>query len=271
MSVAFVRKRFRMILFLYIEVGGVVLQVLCRWYLASSARITTHKSWRRVQVVSIEPLVIGPNSALTELQIVSYINSWRGGKPQLRDNLESAPQQQNLPNWSAQLQRFFYCLVFAPYHGNTRRRGFDTGPTEYEEEEFNQTMANLDALLAQRNTTDILDGGDGYENQFWSTRCHDYGTAAERRRRTVVLTITDVNGNTVTTSAITNDEAWRQAWRRRSSLPRKREFQGRRDRLLMTSKQYHANDSTIKTPAATITSIWWLATSFITNRSATEC
>ncbi len=51
--------------------------------------------------------------------------------------------------------------------------------------------------------------GDGYENQFEVPSVTITGTAIDvRDGRTVVITITDVNGNTVTTTAITTNETY---------------------------------------------------------------
>ncbi|XNJ84021.1 Ig-like domain-containing protein [Vibrio cyclitrophicus] len=119
------------------------------------------------------------------------------------NNRDSANDQ---PSSSAS----FIAYVRSTLDETLAEAGFDTRPTEYEEEDTTSNDGNLDALLPSAElTVDILDGGDGYENQFEVPGVTIKGTAVDvRDGRTVAITITDVNGNTLTTTAITTNETY---------------------------------------------------------------
>ncbi|MEZ9157687.1 RTX toxin [Vibrio lentus] len=193
---------------LYIEVGGVVWQVLAdgTWLQVPASQPKVEG----VQVVSIEPQNLDQTQPLTEPQIAAVEQQLEEVVSQLVNNIESAPQQQNSANDQPSSSASFIAYVRSTLDETLAEAGFDTRPTEYEEEDTTSNDGNLDALLPSAIlSVDILDGGDGYENQFEVPSVTITGTAVDvRDGRTVVLTITDVNGNTVTTSAITNDEAY---------------------------------------------------------------
>ncbi|OBT22394.1 RTX toxin [Vibrio tasmaniensis] len=193
---------------LYIEVGGVVWQVLAdgTWLQVPASQPKVEG----VQVVSIEPQNLDQTQPLTEPQIAAVEQQLEEVVSQLVNNIESAPQQQNSANDQPSSSASFIAYVRSTLDETLADAGFDTRPTEYEEEDTNSNDGNLDTLLPSAIlTVDILDGGDGYENQFEVPGVTITGTAVDvRDGRTVVLTITDFNGNTVTTSAITNDEAY---------------------------------------------------------------
>ncbi|WP_106407400.1 Ig-like domain-containing protein [Vibrio lentus] len=193
---------------LYIEVGGVVWQVLAdgTWLQVPASQPKVEG----VQVVSIEPQNLDQTQPLTEPQIAAVEQQLEEVVSQLVNNIESAPQQQNSANDQPSSSASFIAYVRSTLDETLADAGFDTRPTEYEEEDTNSNDGNLDTLLPSAIlTVDILDGGDGYENQFEVPGVTITGTAVDvRDGRTVVLTITDVNGNTVTTTAITNDEAY---------------------------------------------------------------
>ncbi|MDH5926348.1 Ig-like domain-containing protein [Vibrio lentus] len=193
---------------LYIEVGGVVWQVLAdgTWLQVPASQPKVEG----VQVVSIEPQNLDQTQPLTEPQIAAVEQQLEEVVTQLVNNIESAPQQQNSANDQPSSSASFIAYVRSTLDETLADAGFDTRPTEYEEEDTNSNDGNLDTLLPSAIlTVDILDGGDGYENQFEVPGVTITGTAVDvRDGRTVVLTITDVNGNTVTTTAITNDEAY---------------------------------------------------------------
>ncbi|MBY7729539.1 RTX toxin [Vibrio splendidus] len=193
---------------LYIEVGGVVWQVLAdgTWLQVPASQPKVEG----VQVVSIEPQNLDQTQPLTELQIAAVEQQLEEVVTQLVNNIESAPQQQNSPNDQPSSSASFIAYVRSTLDETLADAGFDTRPTEYEEEDTISNDGNLDALLPSAElTVDILDGGDGYENQFEVPSVTITGTAIDvRDGRTVVITITDVNGNTVTTTAITTNETY---------------------------------------------------------------
>ncbi|MDN2667030.1 type I secretion C-terminal target domain-containing protein [Vibrio sp. 14N.309.X.WAT.E.F5] len=236
---------------LYIEVGGVVWQVLAdgTWLQVPASQPKVEG----VQVVSIEPQNLDQTQPLTEPQIAAVEQQLEEVVSQLVNNLESAPQQQNSVNDQPSSSASFIAYVRSTLDETFADAGFDTRPTEYEEEDTNSNDGNLDALLPSAIlTVDILDGGDGYENQFEVPGVTITGTAVDvRDGRTVVLTITDVNGNTVTTSAITNDEAYVVDGVDLSSLA---EGDLKVDAIIADDfgNSITANDSTIKDTLATI-------------------
>ncbi|MFS1947487.1 RTX toxin [Vibrio lentus] len=236
---------------LYIEVGGVVWQVLAdgTWLQVPASQPKVEG----VQVVSIEPQNLDQTQPLTEPQIAAVDQQLEEVVSQLVNNIESAPQQQNSANDQPSSSASFIAYVRSTLDETLANAGFDTRPTEYEEEDTNSNDGNLDTLLPSAIlTVDILDGGDGYENQFEVPGVTITGTAVDvRDGRTVVLTITDVNGNTVTTSAITNDETYVVDGVDLSSLA---EGDLKVDAIIADDfgNSITANDSTIKDTLATI-------------------
>ncbi|MEZ9314709.1 Ig-like domain-containing protein [Vibrio lentus] len=236
---------------LYIEVGGVVWQVLAdgTWLQVPASQPKVEG----VQVVSIEPQSLDQTQPLTEPQIAAVEQQLEEVVSQLVNNIESAPQQQNSANDQPSSSASFIAYVRSTLDETLADAGFDTRPTEYEEEDTNSNDGNLDTLLPSAIlTVDILDGGDGYENQFEVPGVTITGTAVDvRDGRTVVLTITDVNGNTVTTTAITNDEAYVVDGVDLSSLA---EGDLKVDAIIADDfgNSITANDSTIKDTLATI-------------------
>ena len=81
---------------LYIEVGGVVWQVLAdgTWLQVPASQPKVEG----VQVVSIEPQNLDQTQPLTEPQIAAVEQQLEEVVSQLVNNLESAPQQQNSAN-----------------------------------------------------------------------------------------------------------------------------------------------------------------------------
>ncbi|MEZ9661385.1 type I secretion C-terminal target domain-containing protein [Vibrio sp. 10N.261.52.F3] len=193
---------------LYIEVGGVVWQVFPdgTWLQLPA----TQPKVEGVQVVSIEPQNLQEAQPLTEPQIAAVEQQLEKVVTELVNNIESAPQQPNSVNDQPSSSASFIVYVRSTLDETLAEAGFDTRPAEYADEDTTSNEGNLDILLPSALlTVDILDGGDGYENQFEVPSVTITGTAVDvRDGRTVVLTITDVNGNTVTTTAITSDETY---------------------------------------------------------------
>ncbi|OQQ09331.1 RTX toxin [Vibrio splendidus] len=193
---------------LYIEVGGVVWQVFPdgTWLQLPA----TQPKVEGVQVVSIEPQNLQEAQPLTEPQIAAVEQQLENVVTELVNNIQSAPQQPNSVNDQPSSSASFIAYVRSTLDETLAEAGFDTRPTEYADEDTTSNEGNLDILLPSALlTVDILDGGDGYENQFEVPGVTITGTAVDvRDGRTVVLTITDVNGNTVTTTAITSDETY---------------------------------------------------------------
>ncbi|WP_261886987.1 T1SS-143 repeat domain-containing protein [Vibrio pomeroyi] len=236
---------------LYIEVGGVVWQVMAdgTWLQVPASQTKVEG----VQVVSIEPQNLDQTQPLTEPQIAAVEQQLEEVVTQLVNNIESAPQQQNSANDQPSASASFIAYVRSTLDETLAEAGFDTRPTEYFEDDTTSNEGNLDILLPSAAlTVDILDGGDGYENQFEVPSVTITGTAVDvRDGRTVLLTITDVNGNTVTTTAITNDEAYVVNGVDLSSLA---EGDLKVDAVIADDfgNSITANDSTIKDTLATI-------------------
>ncbi|MFI3275055.1 Ig-like domain-containing protein [Vibrio sp.] len=236
---------------LYIEVGGVVWQVLAdgTWLQVPASQPKVEG----VQVVSIEPQNLDQTQPLTEPQIAAVEQQLEEVVTQLVNNIESAPQQQNSANDQPSASASFIAYVRSTLDETLAEAGFDTRPTEYFEEDTTSNDGELDVLLPSAIlTVDILDGGDGYENQFEVPSVTITGTAVDvRDGRTVVLTITDVNGNKVTTTAITNDETYVVNGVDLSSLA---EGDLKVDAIIADDfgNSITANDSTIKDTLATI-------------------
>ncbi|MFA0510896.1 MULTISPECIES: Ig-like domain-containing protein [unclassified Vibrio] len=236
---------------LYIEVGGVVWQVFPdgTWLQLPA----TQPKVEGVQVVSIEPQNLQEAQPLTEPQIDAVEQQLEKVVTELVNNIQSAPQQPNSVNDQPSSSASFIAYVRSTLDETLAEAGFDTRPTEYVDEDTTSNEGNLDILLPSALlTVDILDGGDGYENQFEVPGVTITGTAVDvRDGRTVVLTITDVNGNTVTTSAITNDEAYVVDGVDLSSLA---EGDLKVDAIIADDfgNSITANDSTIKDTLATI-------------------
>ncbi len=236
---------------LYIEVGGVVWQVLAdgTWLQLPASQPKVEG----VQVVSIEPQNLDQTQPLTDPQIAAVEQQLEEVVTQLVNNIESAPQQQNSANVQPSTSASFIAYVRSTLDETLADAGFDTRPTEYEEEDITSNDGNLDTLVPSAElTVDILDGADGYENQFEVPSVTITGTAVDvRDGRTVVLTITDINGNTVTTTAITNDEVYVVNGVDLSSLV---EGDLQVDAIIADDfgNSITANDSTIKDTLATI-------------------
>ncbi|WP_198593771.1 Ig-like domain-containing protein [Vibrio cyclitrophicus] len=193
---------------LYIEVGGVVWQVFAdgTWLQVPASQPKVEG----VQVVSIESQNLDQTQSITEPQIAAVEQQLEEVVTQLVNNIESAPQQPSSANDQPSSSASFIAYVRSTLDETLAEAGFDTRPTEYEEEDTTSNDGNLDALLPSAElTVDILDGGDGYENQFEVPGVTIKGTAVDvRDGRTVAITITDVNGNTLTTTAITTNETY---------------------------------------------------------------
>ncbi|MCG9692980.1 RTX toxin [Vibrio sp. Isolate22] len=236
---------------LYIEVGGVIWQVFPdgTWQPLPASQAKTDG----VQVVSIEPQNLDQTQPLTEPQIEAVEQQLEKVVTQLVNNIESSPEQPSASNDQPSASASFIAYVRSTLDETLAEAGFDTRPTEYFEEDTTSNEGNLDILLPSAAlTVDILDGGDGYENQFEVPSVTITGTAVDvRDGRTVLLTITDINGNTVTTTATTSDETYVVNGVDLSSLA---EGDLKVDAVIADEfgNSIAANDSTIKDTLATI-------------------
>ncbi len=236
---------------LYIEVGGVIWQVFPdgTWQPLPASQAKTDG----VQVVSIEPQNLDQTQPLTEPQIEAVEQQLEKVVTQLVNNIESSPEQPSASNDQPSASASFIAYVRSTLDETLAEAGFDTRPTEYFEDDTTSNEGNLDILLPSAAlTVDILDGGDGYENQFEVPSVTITGTAVDvRDGRTVLLTITDINGNTVTTTATTSDETYVVNGVDLSSLA---EGDLKVDAVITDEfgNSIAANDSTIKDTLATI-------------------
>ncbi|MEI8592721.1 hypothetical protein [Photobacterium sp. Hal280] len=88
--------------------------------------------------------------------------------------------------------------------------GFDTQPTLYRAEANSPTDGVLNLLSTEAKlTVRIDDGGDGYENRFEVPSVTISGEAIDIRDGwTITVTVTDVNGKTLSLSARAKDERY---------------------------------------------------------------
>ncbi|MEH0665940.1 type I secretion C-terminal target domain-containing protein [Vibrio scophthalmi] len=194
---------------MYIEVGGVLWQIM------------PDGSWQQIPFdTSKEPDVLvitqdveGDNLVLTPEQeeaieaqldqvveeLTQYTLNNRSGEAYSGANSQESQ--------SASLINF----VQATLQETIAKAGFDTRPNDPFANDDAQPEPEVLDLLNQNAqlSVDILDGGDGYENRFESPGVVIQGTAPNiRDGRTVNITITDINGKSVSTTAVTNDEIY---------------------------------------------------------------
>lgn len=194
---------------LYIEVGGVLWQVL------------PDGTWQRIPsdsvkeqgVVVVTQNVESENIELSEQEIEEIETQLEQVVEQLAEysinnrSLDGSSGD-NVDSQGASFVQY----VQATLDETIAQAGFDTRPDDpFATEEETDAEEILDLLSPDAElTVDILDGGDGYENRFEVPGVTIEGTAPEiRDGRTVQITITDINGNSVTTSATTQGETYR--------------------------------------------------------------
>ncbi|TFH92424.1 T1SS-143 repeat domain-containing protein [Vibrio ouci] len=191
---------------LYIEVGGVLWQVL------------PDGTWQRIPSDSVkeEGVIVvtqsseADNAELTQEEVETIEEQLEQVVEQLSQFVSRPQGNSSSDNVDSQGASFVE-YVQATLDETIAQAGFDTRPdSPFENDDNIDTPEVLDILSQNAElTVDILDGGDGYENRFEVPGVTIQGTALDvRDGRIVNLTITDVNGNSVSVTAITQDEAY---------------------------------------------------------------
>ncbi|WP_415679370.1 Ig-like domain-containing protein [Vibrio mytili] len=189
---------------IYIQVGSV------KWAILSDG------SWVEVlptdqNVPGVETLVINTESLDLEPDSDSIDVDFKQIAAQITSEASSAFSEDNSDFTESSEGASFVSHILAVLPEKLVEAGFDTrGIALFDnknEQEFSHTVEGLrkDAEL----TVDILDGGDGYENQFEVPSVTIQGGALEVNDDWVVqITITDSLGQTVNVSAIVKNESY---------------------------------------------------------------
>ncbi|WP_117234609.1 RTX toxin [Vibrio maerlii] len=195
---------------LYIEVGNVLWQVLPDGTWQQIPLDTVKVDGVLVIKQDVDGNTLVENQQQTEEvaeqleQVVDQLS-----EEFLSNNLANPSNQANSPESAS---ASFIEYVQATLDETIAQAGFDTRPDTPEPNEVNRQDEQIqDVLEANAQlTVDILDGGDFVENRFEVPNVTIEGTAPEMRDgRIVNITITDINGKTVTTTAVTDNETYR--------------------------------------------------------------
>ncbi|NOH31361.1 hypothetical protein [Vibrio mediterranei] len=193
---------------LYMQLGDVV------W------KIFADGSWQRVaddeelldgiQLVRQEIQELGEDVQLSETQIAAIERELSQTLNNLSNNIVNSQGTVDTISSSSSDSGGFVIALKATLDETIARAGFDTRPGLFDTQESRPETTTLDILSDQAQlTVQILDGGDGYENQFEVPDVTILGRAADvRDGRVVLITITDQDGNTVQAQATTQDEQY---------------------------------------------------------------
>ncbi len=199
---------FSMVPVLYMQLGDVV------W------KIFTDGSWERVandeellegvQFVRQEVQQLGDDVQLSKTQIAVIERELSETINNLSNNITTAKGTVDTTTSSSSDSGGFVIALKASLNETIAKAGFDTRPGIFDSQQTRPELSALDILSDQAQiTVDILDGGDGYENQFEVPNVTIIGTTTEvRDGRIVQITISDQQGNTVEAQAITEDNAY---------------------------------------------------------------
>lgn len=192
---------------LYIEVGGVVWAVLPDGSWQPLPQNESIQDGIQVITMTVEPLsdlnTAQEQTAEIEAQLENIVE-------QLSNNIASQPTDQSVTGDLSSSSASYIAYVRSTLEETLADAGYDTRPDNIQEDDSDRNLGTLDILNPNANlTVDILDGGDGYENQYEVPSVTIKGSAEDiRDGRTVNITITDVNGDSVTVSAIIDNETY---------------------------------------------------------------
>ncbi|MGR5500194.1 type I secretion C-terminal target domain-containing protein [Vibrio sp. DNB22_10_4] len=193
---------------LYVQMGNVV------W------KVFPNGTWERaapdepllegVQVVNQPIVELGDEGTLSSEQVAAIEKALSETLNDLTSNIVSQQGQVDLSSGGSSDSAGFVVSIKATLDETIARAGFDTRPSSEPADERNSEQASLDILSDQAKlTVDILDGGDGYENQFEVPSVVIQGTATDvRDGRIVLITVTDQDGNTIQLQSITSNQAY---------------------------------------------------------------
>ncbi|WP_234496916.1 type I secretion C-terminal target domain-containing protein [Vibrio maritimus] len=193
---------------LYVQMGDVI------W------KVFSDGTWERAApdealidgiLVVNQPIVeLGDQTTLTPEQISAIEQALSETIDDLTSNIANQQGKVDLSTNVNNESGGFIVSLKATLDETIARAGFDTRPADREDEDPNPEQTSLDILSDQAKlTVDILDGGDGYENQFEVPSVTIEGTATDvRDGRVVLITITDQDGNTIQLQSVTASEAY---------------------------------------------------------------
>ncbi|GAL31429.1 RTX toxins and related Ca2+-binding proteins [Vibrio variabilis] len=150
---------------LYVQMGDVI------W------KVFSDGTWERAApdealidgvLVVNQPIVeLGDESTLTPEQISAIEQALSETIDDLTSNIANQQGKVDLSTSVSNESGGFAISLKATLDETIARAGFDTRPADREDEDPNPEQTSLDILSDQAKlTVDILDGGDGYENQF---------------------------------------------------------------------------------------------------------
>ncbi|MCG9788705.1 RTX toxin [Vibrio mediterranei] len=190
---------------LYMQLGDVM------W------KISADGSWQRVaddeelldgvQLVRQQVQELGEDVQLSDNQITAIERELSQTLDNLSNNIVNSQGTVDTISSSSSDSGGFVIALKATLDETIARAGFDTRPGLFDTQESRPETTVLDILSDQAQlTVEILDGGDGYENQFEVPDVTIVGTATDvRDGRVVQITITDQDANTIQVQATTQD------------------------------------------------------------------
>ncbi|OIN23842.1 hypothetical protein [Vibrio barjaei] len=190
---------------LYMQLGDVI------W------KISADGSWQRVaddeelldgvQLVRQQVQELGEDVQLSDNQITAIERELSQTLDNLSNNIVNSQGTVDTISSSSSDSGGFVIALKATLDETIARAGFDTRPGLFDTQESRPETTMLDILSDQAQlTVEILDGGDGYENQFEVPDVTIVGTATDvRDGRVVQITITDQDANTIQVQATTQD------------------------------------------------------------------
>ncbi|EGQ9168524.1 RTX toxin [Vibrio cholerae] len=200
-----------MIPVLYIEVGGVVWQVMPdgTWQqIPADAPKQPNVTVLVQQAAAVATTPLTPQEIqVIEQQLEQVVESLAQytARTQSVDGSYAASSSQGSESVS------YVTYLEATLSETLAQAGFDTRPDDnFAEKNNDNNIETLDILSDRASlTVTILDGGDGVENRFEVPVVTILGQAFDvRDNRIVQITITDVNGKSVVTSAIVDNQAY---------------------------------------------------------------
>ncbi|MCF4175887.1 T1SS-143 repeat domain-containing protein [Vibrio sp. McD22-P3] len=193
---------------LYMQLGDVVWKVFAdgSWERVSNDEVLL----KGVQFVKQEVQELGEDVQLSETQIADTERVLSQTINNLSNNITNANGTVDETNSGSSDSAGFVIALKATLDETIAEAGFDTRPGIFDSQETRPELLALDILSEQAQiTVDILDGGDGYENQFEVPNVTIVGTTTDvRDGRIVQITISDQQGNIVEAQAITQDNAY---------------------------------------------------------------
>ncbi len=193
---------------LYVQMGDVVWKVFPN---GTWERVAPDESLLKgVQIVNQPIVELGDEGSLSSEQVTTIEKALSETLNDLTSNIANQQGQVDTSSGGSSDSAGFVVSIKATLDETIARAGFDTRPSSELGAEQTSEPPSLAILSEQANlTVDILDGGDGYENQFEVPSVVIQGTATDvRDGRIVFITVTDQDGNTIEVQSITNNQVY---------------------------------------------------------------